>query len=96
MVQLPAGHRLTCAPDKWFNCPQVIAANERFPGIAGLLTREVPRLAIDTTSANPAEVDEHVRTFLGVPSWKGAPWTGPSSDNSTQGRTVSVWFVTGC
>lgn len=59
--------RFTREPDKWFDLAQITAANERFPGIAGLLPEQVPRLAIDTTSVGPAEVYEQVRTFLGTP-----------------------------
>jgi thymidylate kinase len=58
--------RFTREPDKWFDLRQITAANERFPGIEGLLPGAVPRLAIDTTSAGPAEVYECVRAFLGL------------------------------
>lgn len=56
--------RFTRQPDEWFSLAQIVAANERMPGIVDLLPGSVPRIAIDTTTAGPGEVFAEVSRFL--------------------------------
>lgn len=56
--------RFTREPDEWFALEQIIAANERVPGIAELLPETVARLMVDTTACDADQVYRRVVQFL--------------------------------
>jgi thymidylate kinase len=56
--------RFAIEPDLWFNIQQIQAANERIPGIAGLLPKTVPHIHIDTSSTAIDDVYRQILEFL--------------------------------